>query len=574
MAIGETRSEVCWPTLGSAVRMLEQGPHMLYECGRWELDLARSELRACGVPVPLGSRAFQIFAVLVESAGRLVTKDELMARVWPGVIVEDNTLEVHISAIRKALGPDRGTLRTIFGRGYRLLEAWANRNSSTPADSVALDPPRMPVQPFMTNLPAAPSEVIGRTAAVRQLQDLLRAHRAVTLTGPGGNGKTTLALEVARRLFPSLDGDCWLLDVGSVSDPALVPAMIARVLGLKLGGDQISAESVARSIGRERVLLVLDNCEHVIDAAARLAETVIRLCPSTSIMATSREALRIEGEHVFRVPSLDVPGPHQEDSDIVLGHSAVQLFIVRMRALDPTFSPNNQSLRVIAAICRRLDGTPLAIEFAVTRAAVLGLDLVLGGLDDRFRLLTGGRRTALARHQTLRASLDWSYELLPETERCLLRRLGLFATGFTLEAVNAVMSDPGYTAPVALEELTNLVTKSLVELDGPAPSGRWRLLQTTRAYALEKLAQCGEIGEIARGGAVRDRALRARQGTREPPTVEDMGRRLSAGVSKYHTGDVTSGNRRAMSPDTHVGSCGQVLVEGPFHAMTVPRISV
>ncbi len=524
MAIGEVISKPPWPTRSSAVRMFESGPHAVYECGRWELDLARHELRACGVPVSLGSRALQILAVLVESAGKLVAKDELMARVWPGVIVEENTLEVHISAIRKALGPDRGTLKTTFGRGYRLLEAWTIRNLSMRADSGALDSERTPVRPFMTNVPSATSEVIGRTVAARQLQDLLCAHRAVTLTGPGGNGKTTLALEVARSLLPSLNGDCWLVDVGSLSDPALVPLMVASVLGLDLRGEEISPESVARAIGGERLLLVLDNCEHVIDAAAKLAETVIRLCPATSILATSREALRIEGEHVFRVSPLDVPRPHEEDSDIVLGHSAVQLFIVRMRALDPVFSAHRESLRVIAAICRRLDGMPLAIEFAVARAAVLGPELVLAGLDERFGQLTGGRRTAPARHHTLRATLDWSYELLPGPERCLLRRVGIFAAGFTFGEANAVMNDQGHTAPAVLEMLTNLAAKSLVELDGPAPSGRWRLLETTRAYALEKLDQHGEMPQIARRHAefVRDRLERPIHGSREPSAVADM----------------------------------------------------
>jgi len=517
----------------------------------------------------------QVLAVLVQSAGKLVAKDELMARVWPGVIVEENTLEVHISAIRKALGPDRGTPRTTFGRGYRLIEVWAIRKPSTPAGSAALDSTRMPVQPFMTNVPAATSEVIGRTAAARRLQDLLCAHRAVTLTGPGGNGKTTLALEVARSLFPSLNGDCWLVDLGSLSDPDFVPSRVASVLGLKLAGEEISPESIARAIGGERLLLVLDNCEHAIDAAARLAETVIRLCPAASIMATSREALRIEGERVFRVPALDVPSPHQEESDIVLGHSAVQLFIARMKASDPVFSPQSESLRVIARVCRRLDGMPLAIEFAVARAAVLGLELVHSGLDERFELLSGGRRTALARHQTLRATLDWSYDLLPEIERCLLRRLGIFAAGFTLDAAKAVMSDQGHTAPVVREELTNLVAKSLVELDGPAPSGRWRLLETTRAYSLEKLAQRGEMDQIARHCAVRDLLGWATQGSREPPTVGGMERHLSADISEIRSADFKIGKGSAMSPDTHLGSRGQVSMEKPFRAIiSLPRICV
>jgi predicted ATPase/DNA-binding winged helix-turn-helix (wHTH) protein len=472
-------------------RMPEQLPQPVYEFGGWEVDLARRELRTRGVPVPLGSRAFGIFAVLVQSAGKLVTKDELMSRVWAGVLVQDNALEVHICAVRKALGPDRGTLKTSFGRGYLLVGDWRVRKESTVAVSVARPTP-IPVQPFVTNVPGAASEVIGRTTAMRQLQELLCAYRQITLTGPGGIGKTTLALEIARAAFPSFNGDCWLVDLVSLSDPGLVPSTVGGILGLKLAGEQISSESVARAIGANKLLLVLDNCEHVIDAVASLAETVIRLCPAASIVATSREVLRIEGEHVYRVPPLDVPSPHQEESELVLGHSAVQLFIARTRELDLAYSPHGENLRAVAAICRRLDGIPLAIEFAAARAAMLGPELVLSRLDERFGVLTGGRRTALPRHQTLRATLDWSYELLPDAERCLLRRLGIFTAGFTLEAVTAVMSDQGHAAAVLLEQIANLVAKSLVTLDESAPSGRWGLLETIRAYALELLSESGD----------------------------------------------------------------------------------
>jgi predicted ATPase/DNA-binding winged helix-turn-helix (wHTH) protein len=506
--------------------MPEQDRHLMYEFGGWEVDLARRELRMRGVPVPLGCRAFQIFAVLVQSAGKLVTKDELMARVWPGVIVEENTLEVHISALRKALGPDRGTLRTSFGRGYRLVGDWTIRKESTPEDPVALERTRMPVQPFLTNVPAAGSELVGRTAAVKQLQEFFSAYRMITLTGPGGIGKTVLALGVTRSLFPAFHGDCWLVDLVSLSDPGLVPSMVAGVLGLTLGGEEMSPGSVARAIGGKKLLVVLDNCEQVIDAAAKLAETIVRTCPHAYVLATSREVLRIEGEHVYRVPPLDVPSPHQEESDIVLGHSAVRLFIARARALDPDFSPYGVNLRAIAAICRRLDGIPLAIEFAAARAATLGPELVLSRLDERFGLLTGGRRTALPRHQTLRATLDWSYDLLPGPERCLLRRLGIFAAGFTLEAANAVMSDQGYAPPVILDEIANLVAKSLVTLDGSAPAGRWRLLETTRAYALEILAESGETEQTARRCAefFRDLVGPAMRGSQALPTAEQTAR--------------------------------------------------
>src|ERR1700682_5704424 len=372
------------PKPGSRVRT--QGRQRVYELDEWEVDLARRELRARGVPVPIGGRAFEIIEVLVQSAGELVTKNDLLARIWPGAIVEDNTLQFHISAMRKALGSDRGILKTASGRGYRLLGAWTSRESTSSVDSIDLEPVRSPAEPCQTNLPAAASELVGRTNAVQQLRGLLSAYRVVTLTGPGGIGKTRLALEVARGLFPSFQGDVRLVELVSLSDPGLVPTAVTGVLGLKLGGDEISAESVARAIGGQKLLLVLDNCEHVIDAAAQLAETVVRMCPRTTILATSREILKIEGEYVYRVPPLDVPSQHEEPDDI-LGRSAVQLFIATTRALHSDFSPTVENLPAIVAICRRLDGIPLAIDFAARRVATLGLQQVAARLNDHLGML-------------------------------------------------------------------------------------------------------------------------------------------------------------------------------------------
>src|SRR5256885_6000099 len=235
------------PEPGSRVRA--QGRQLVYESGEWEVDLARRELRARGVPVPIGGRAFEIIVVLVQSAGELVTKNDLSARVWPGAIVEDNALQFHVSAIRKAFGADRGILKTVSGRGYRLLGAWTSRlESASSLDSIDLEPMRSPAEPFQSNLPAAASQLVGRAAAMQQLQGFLSAYRIVTLTGPGGIGKTRLALEAARGLFPSFQGDVRLVELVSLSDPILVPAAVTAALGLKLGRNEISAESVARAI--------------------------------------------------------------------------------------------------------------------------------------------------------------------------------------------------------------------------------------------------------------------------------------------------------------------------------------
>jgi predicted ATPase/DNA-binding winged helix-turn-helix (wHTH) protein len=484
------------PEPGSRVRA--QGRQLVYESGEWEVDLARRELRARGVPVPIGGRAFEIIEVLVQSAGELVTKNDLSARIWPGAIVEHNTLQFHISAIRKALGSDRGILKTASGRGYRLLGAWTSRQESTSSvDLNDLEPMRSLAEPFQTNLPAAVSELVGRTNAVRHLRGLLSAYRVVTLTGAGGIGKTRLAFEVARVLFPGFQGDVRLVELVSLSDPGLVPSAVAGGLSLKLGGDEISAESVARAIGAQRLLLVLDNCEHVIDAAARLAETIVRMCPRTTILATSREILKIEGEYVYRVPPLDVPSQHEEPDDI-LGRSAVQLFIATTRAVHSDFSLNGENLPAIAAICRRLDGIPLAIDFAATRVATLGLQQVAASLNDHLGMLTSGRRTALPRHRTLRATLDWSYELLPEPERLVMRRLAVFAGDFTAEAASLVAADDESALSDVVCSLANLVTKSLVTLEAGGAIAHHRLHETTRVYALEKLAESGEFDQVAR----------------------------------------------------------------------------
>ena len=286
--------------------MSEARANLVYACDQWEIDLGRRELRARGIPVPLGGRAFDVMTVLVQSASEFVTKDRMMERVWPGAIVGEGTIHVHISAVRKALGSDRGLLKTASGRGYRLLGSWTAQQREATAAPVYSPLPRAPAAPPANNFPPLITRLIGRTGACQYVRDLVSAYRVVTLTGPGGVGKTALAIKAVRYLLPDFEDGGWIVELASLSDPGLVPSTVAATLGLKVTGE-ISAESVARAVGGRHLLLVLDNCEHVIDAAANLAETLTRLFPRTTIVATSREILRIDGESVYRVPPLDVP---------------------------------------------------------------------------------------------------------------------------------------------------------------------------------------------------------------------------------------------------------------------------
>src|ERR1700722_12562551 len=314
--------------------MLAEAIRPIYASGGCEIDLGRRELRVLGSPVPIGGRAFEILEVLARSAGELVTKDELMDSVWPGAVVMENTLQVHAGAVRKALGPYRGLLKTEAGRGYRLLGEWTVRRRDAARPPVGLRQLRATDELAGTRLPAAITPLIGRSAAQQTLQDLVSAYRVVTVTGPGGIGKTALALEVARALPAEFDDGGWLVELASLADPDLVPSVVAGVLGLSLGGEVISAEALTRAVGDRKLLLVLDNCEHVIDVAARLAATFVRMGPRPTILTTSREVLRIKGEYVYRVPPLEVPANGREEPDHILSQSAVELFIARTQQLN------------------------------------------------------------------------------------------------------------------------------------------------------------------------------------------------------------------------------------------------
>jgi predicted ATPase len=290
----------------------------------------------------------------------------------------------------------------------------------------------------------------------------------------------------------------WVIELAALADPDLLPATIAIALGLDLVDNIVSPERIANALASKQLLLVVDNCEHLVGAAASMAQTVLRANPAARVLATSREPLRAEGECLYRVSPLAVPMEGSGDAEDLLQYSAVRLFVARARAAEPQFSPDGCAAAAIAVICRHLDGIPLAIELAAARTNALGVEELAARLDDCFHLLTGGRRTALPRHQTLRATLDWSYQLLPEPERVVLRRLAIFAGGFTLRAASTVAAIDEIAGADIVDCAVNLVAKSLVAADRCGATGWYRLLETTRAYALEKLTQSGEFEQVAR----------------------------------------------------------------------------
>jgi predicted ATPase len=339
--------------------------------------------------------------------------------------------------------------------------------------------------------------LIGREEELSEILNLVATHRLVTLTGAGGIGKTTLAIALARELRPHFTDGVWLAEFSALADPGLVPATVAAAVGLELSGGEVSAQRVAQALADRRVLLMLDTCEHVTAATARMAEAMLGASSAPHIIATSREPLRAGGEWVYPVQPLAVPAADIAADDDPLRYGAVRLFIERARATEPHFAPDRRLMVMIASICRRLDGIPLAIELAAARASALGTETLAARLDDRFRLLTGGRRIAPARHQALRATLDWGYELLAEPECILLRRLAIFSGPFSLEAAAAVAASPELAMPVVIEGLLGLIAKSFVVAGSEGTVARYRLLDTTRAYALEKLDESGEREPLA-----------------------------------------------------------------------------
>jgi len=442
--------------------------------------------------VRLGSRALDILTVLVERPGELVSRAELTARVWPDTFVDENTLRVHVAGLRKALGdgqPGRRYLANVPGRGYRFV---APVDVSAPEASPACE--KMATGRDH-NLPVSQSRAVGRAEVIGALLDQLPKWRFITIVGGGGIGKTTVALALAEALLPAYEHGVRFVDLAPISDPQLVPSALGTTLGLAVHSED-AANRLTGFLRDKKMLVVLDSCEHVVEAAAVLAEQLLASAPGVHILATSREPLRAEGERVHRLSPLESPAMSPDlTAAEALAFPAVRLFVERAAAILDGFELNDADAPIVADICRKLGGVALAIELAAARVDAFGIGQLSVLLDDRFRILKQGKRTAQPRHQSLAATLDWSYEFLPEVERIVLRRLSVFAGACTLDSAIAVAGDDAIDV---IEAVANLVAKSLITADVGRAVVQYRLLDTTRAYAVRKLTETGEFDDRAR----------------------------------------------------------------------------
>ena len=356
----------------------------------------------------------------------------------------------------------------------------------------SLDNPELP-----NNLPQQTSSFIGREKESAVLRDLLSKTRLLTLTGAGGSGKSRLSVHVAADLLDRYFDGVWLVELAAISDPVLVPQAVANVLGVREAAGQTITQALVDWLKPKRLLLILDNCEHLVAACADLAAAVLRDCPGVYLLTSSREALNVPGEQTYRVPTLSLPDlTRTQTAAAVSQFESVRLFTERAQAVQVSFAVTSANAAAVAQVCTRLDGIPLAIELAAARVRSLPIEQINARLDDRFRLLTGGSRTALPRQQTLRALVDWSYDLLTADEQTLLRRLSVFAGGWTLAAAETVCSGDGIEEFAVLDLLTSLVDKSLVIYDSERDGDRYRFLETVRRYASDRLLEDREAETV------------------------------------------------------------------------------
>ncbi|MFI4929153.1 MAG: ATP-binding protein [Burkholderiales bacterium] len=471
--------------------------------GPFELHFEQRRLLLDGVPQAIGARAFDVLLALAQRRDRLVTKTELLDLVWPGVVVEENNVQVHISSLRKLLGPH--AIATIPGRGYRFV---APLRDAPTALARSVEPsgvrgsqagPSVPETAVATNLPATIAVLLGREDDLRLLGAFVESHRLVTVVGAGGIGKSRLAQAVAHARIGRWSDGVWMVELAGLADAALLPHAIAQPLGLHVPEGDASVQALTDALANKEMLLVVDNCEHLVEAVAALVDRMLKTAPGLRVLATTQEPLRLAVEQQYRVDPLAVPRDASEAG--ARGFGSLALFESRVRSAEPRYTLTEQDLPFAIDLCRQLDGLPLAIELAAARVSMIGLRAVHERVRERFRLLTAGARTGLRRHQTLRATMDWSHGLLSDAQRVVFRRLGVFSGGFTIELAQALCVDDELDEWVVLEQLAILVEKSLVMADAGEPV-RYRLLESARAFALEQLTAAGETATLMQRHAV------------------------------------------------------------------------
>jgi predicted ATPase/DNA-binding winged helix-turn-helix (wHTH) protein len=447
-------------------------------------------------PVRVGGRALDLLIVLVEAAGKVVGRDELMASVWKKVVVDEGSLRVHVAALRRALGDDGSAHRYIVnvpGRGYSFV------GDLSPSALAAVTGTLPRPDEASGHLPPLLVNVVGRDDAIQEVGRMVAQHRLVTVVGAGGVGKTTVALAAGVQLAAHYRDGARFVDLAPLTDARQVANVWANAVD---PSQPVSGERDLGALLADRhMLIVLDNCEHVVQVAARAAEAVLAAAPGVRVLATSREPLRASGEWVIRLPSLELPpASGQLTAQQASAFAAVQLFTQRAAATFAGFTFTDDDVADVTEICWRLDGIPLALELAAGRVAQLGLRGLSTALENRLAVLTKGLRTALPRQQTLRAAIDWSYELLSEDQKAVLRRLSTFAGAFSFDSAVTVCEDDLSTDPC--DAIDELVLKSLITVDTGTDIARYRLLEVTRAYALEKLKDAGELVAASRSHAL------------------------------------------------------------------------
>lgn len=454
------------------------------------MDTGTRHLVADGIPVPIGATAFAVLLALVERAGDVVGKDDLIFKVWGHSDVGENRLQVHINGLRKILG--RGSIVTKHRSGYR----FAAQVRLEPSPEQRSRQKRVGNLPLLWTVSEGRARLIGRAPQLRAVAGLLRQARLVSLTGPGGVGKTRLAVQAANESSSRFPDGVWLVELAPLKNPDLVPGAIAAALGITVGQNAPAIDAIARQLARRKLLIVLDNCEHHIGAAANLCGALLGAVPDLKILATSREPLSVSGEQIFEVPPLDVPRDDSQLGSAARETGSIELFIEHASAASANFQMRDEDLPIAARICRQLDGLPLAIEMVASWAGVFGVRELEAEFRGPTTAWVRAANSTAARHLTLRATLQWGYDLLSTTEQIVLRRLAVFTGGFTLGAAKAVAGGDGIPAADVFQNLGGLIRKSMV---ATVPGvQRYRLLETTRAFLLEKLAQSGEMEALCR----------------------------------------------------------------------------